>query len=142
MPFVPVLDHELEFWFKKDSLWQSEDIDAVVGQDPQRVCILQGPVAVRYSQKVDEPVKEILDNIYFEYIATLQKTLHGSEEASIPKVDYLGGQTSSFSSALPSGVQIVKDLSDGKSVVYEVTSDRSNLPNSESWLELLSGTKK
>lgn len=138
VPFVPVLDPELEFWFKKDSLWQSEDIDAVVDQDPQRVCILQGPVAVRYSKKVDEPIKEILDDIYHEYIATLQKTLQVTEE-SIPKVDYLGGQTASFSSTLPQGVSLLKDLSDAQSVTFEVTADRSTLPNTDSWLELLSG---
>ena len=63
VPFVAVLDANFEVWFKKDSLWQSEDLDAVVDQDVGRVCILQGPVAVKHSIKVDEPVKEILDNI-------------------------------------------------------------------------------
>ncbi|KAG7402813.1 Fatty acid synthase subunit beta [Fusarium oxysporum f. sp. rapae] len=29
--FIPVLDENFEFYFKKDSLWQSEDLDAVVG---------------------------------------------------------------------------------------------------------------
>jgi len=29
--FVPVIDQDLQFWFKKDSLWQSEDLDAVEG---------------------------------------------------------------------------------------------------------------
>jgi len=41
VPFIPVLDHDLATWFKKDSLWQSEDIAAVIDEDPQRVCILQ-----------------------------------------------------------------------------------------------------
>lgn len=29
-------------------------IEAVVDQDPQRVCVLQGPVAVKHSTRVDE----------------------------------------------------------------------------------------
>jgi len=36
-PFVAVLDNNFEVWFKKDSLWFSEDIEAVYDQDPQRV---------------------------------------------------------------------------------------------------------
>src|SRR3984885_4330730 len=28
VPFVPSLDENFEFWFKKDSLWQSEDLEA------------------------------------------------------------------------------------------------------------------
>jgi len=46
VPLVPVLNSDFEVWFKKDSLWQSKDLDVVVDQDVGRVCILQGPVAV------------------------------------------------------------------------------------------------
>ena len=38
--FIRALDEDFEFWFKKDSLWQSEDVDAVVDKDAGRVCIL------------------------------------------------------------------------------------------------------
>ncbi|PWY71388.1 fatty acid synthase beta subunit [Aspergillus eucalypticola CBS 122712] len=61
--FIPALNDDFEFYFKKDSLWQAEDIDAVVDQDAERVCILQGPVAAQYSVRQDESAKEILDNI-------------------------------------------------------------------------------
>lgn len=40
--FIPVIDKELQFWFKKDSLWQCEDLEAVQDQDVGRVVILQG----------------------------------------------------------------------------------------------------
>lgn len=33
MNFVPVIAEDLDFWFKKDSLWYSEDLDAVQGGD-------------------------------------------------------------------------------------------------------------
>lgn len=62
--FIPVLDEELSYWFKKDSLWQSEAIDAVPERDAERVCILHGPVAARYSHRTDESAKDILDGIH------------------------------------------------------------------------------
>ncbi|KAJ7019830.1 fatty acid synthase [Mycena alexandri] len=58
VPFIPVLDASFEVWFKKDSLWAAEDIEAVFDQDPQRVCILQGPMAVKHSKVKDEPIKD------------------------------------------------------------------------------------
>ena len=61
--FVPALDESFESWFKKDSLWQSEDVEAVVGRDAGRVCILQGPVATKYCVDENETAKSILDSI-------------------------------------------------------------------------------
>ena len=40
VPPVPSLDENFEFWFKKDSLWQSDDLEAVVDQDVGRTRIL------------------------------------------------------------------------------------------------------
>ena len=71
--FIPRLDEHFETWFKKDSLWQAQDIEAVPSHDVQRVCILQGPVAARYSKVVDEPVQTILDSIISSYIDLLRK---------------------------------------------------------------------
>ena len=61
--FIPRLDEDFETWFKKDSLWQMENLDAVIDQDPQRVCIIHGPVAARHSTKIDEPAATILNDI-------------------------------------------------------------------------------
>ena len=91
VPFVPVLDESFENWFKKDSLWQSEDLDAVVDQDIGRTCILQGPVAVRHSKIIDEPIKHILDNIHEAHIARLEKEIY-SNDAQIPVIEYFGGE--------------------------------------------------
>jgi fatty acid synthase subunit beta len=71
--FIPVFDDDFEQWFKKDSLWQSEDVDAVINQDVQRVCILHGPVAAQYSQGRDESVKDILDGINTGLIQMIQQ---------------------------------------------------------------------
>ena len=71
--FIPRLDENFETRFKKDSLWQAEDIEAVPFRDAQRVCILQGPVAARYSRLVDEPVQAILDSISSSHIDLLRR---------------------------------------------------------------------
>lgn len=39
--FIPILDQDFKIYYKKDSLWQSENVDCVHEEDPQRVCILQ-----------------------------------------------------------------------------------------------------
>ena len=61
--FIPILDENFENYFKKDSLWQSENIEFVVDRDPERVCILHGPVAASFSNVLNEPVSHILDSI-------------------------------------------------------------------------------
>ncbi|KAK4234872.1 acyl transferase domain-containing protein [Achaetomium macrosporum] len=82
VPFIPQLDEHFETWFKKDSLWQSEDVDAVVEQDADRVCIIQGPVAVRYSTTGDESAKSILDSICQTHVRMLQERVQKTEPAS------------------------------------------------------------
>ena len=61
--FIPVLDTNLKTWFKKDTLWYCEELQAVPESDVQRTFILQGPVAVRYSNIVNEPVRDILQEM-------------------------------------------------------------------------------
>ncbi|KAF2107795.1 acyl transferase domain-containing protein [Lophiotrema nucula] len=82
--FIPSLDEDFEFFFKKDSLWQSEDVDAVVGQDADRVCILQSPVSVRHSRRVDQSAKHILDEINSELIAKVLKDQYDGNPVSVP----------------------------------------------------------
>jgi len=91
VPFVPYLDENFEFWFKKDSLWQSEDLEAVVGQDVGRTCILQGPMAAKYSTIVNEPIKDILDGIHQGHIAALTRDVYGGDQKAIPVIEYFGG---------------------------------------------------
>ncbi|KAK5122532.1 hypothetical protein LTR85_003795 [Meristemomyces frigidus] len=72
--FVPRLDESFETWFKKDSLWQMEKLDAVPDQDPHRVCIIHGPVAAKYSTSVNESAADILDKIQNDLIEALGST--------------------------------------------------------------------
>ncbi|KAL4944998.1 hypothetical protein BDV06DRAFT_219807 [Aspergillus oleicola] len=80
VPFIPRLDNSFETWFKKDTLWQSEDVDAVVDQDVQRVCVIQGPVAAQFSKVCDEPVGDILDNIRDTHVRLLRQHHLDDEE--------------------------------------------------------------
>ncbi|KAI9744714.1 MAG: hypothetical protein M1818_001639 [Claussenomyces sp. TS43310] len=92
--FIPRLDDDFETWFKKDSLWQAEDIDAVINQDAERVCIIQGPVAARHSQIVDEPVGIILDEIVKAF---LQRLIHTSQTKGCSEVGrHLNSGVSTF----------------------------------------------
>ena len=90
VPFIIALDEDFEYWFKKDSLWQSEDLRAVIGQDVGRVCVLQGPVSVRYSSKVNEPVKDILDEINHGFIANLKSRMDGDHTRTVPALECFG----------------------------------------------------
>ncbi|KAJ3414301.1 3-oxoacyl-[acyl-carrier-protein] synthase [Chytridiales sp. JEL 0842] len=140
VPFIPVLDDKFEFWLKKDSLWQSEDVDAVVDQDAGRVAILQGPVAVRHSKVVDEPVGEILGGIYKGHIEALKEKYYGNSDLAIPVVEYLGARPSHSLSKVK-GVQKTELFDSDKSVtlMYEVTRNPTEVPATQDFLELLSG---
>ncbi|KAE8145032.1 sterigmatocystin biosynthesis fatty acid synthase subunit beta [Aspergillus avenaceus] len=86
--FVPIFDEDFEFYFKKDSLWQSEDIDAIVDQDAGRVCVLHGPVAAKHSTQSDESARDILDGIMNGLIDRFQRGSPRVDAAQRPESGY------------------------------------------------------
>ena len=96
--FIPVIDKELATWFKKDSLWYSEDLEAVPDCDPGRVCVLQGPVAVRYSKEANQPAKDILNSICDSYVELLEK----AKDENVP-------DAASAAPAAPENVSLLTD---------------------------------
>ena len=139
VPFVPVLDENFEYFFKKDSLWQSEDLEAVVDQDVGRTCILQGPMAAKYSKIIDEPVKDILDGVHNSHIKFLTKDLYEGDTSKIPVIEYFGGK---ILDPDQEDVEVegltVSTLED--KVVYRLSSAaNATLPDTESWMQLLAG---
>ncbi|KAI0787467.1 fatty acid synthase [Fomes fomentarius] len=128
-PFIPVLDASFEVWFKKDSLWAAEDIDAVFDQDPQRVCILQGPVAVKHSKVKDEPIKDLLGNITSLLVEKLVDRLYGGDKSKIPTVEYLSP------SPRPVSVPIAPAVS-GNTATYTIG---AVVPDTSAWLEVIAG---
>ncbi|KAF8857680.1 fatty acid synthase-like protein subunit beta [Acephala macrosclerotiorum] len=139
--FVPALDENFEFYFKKDSLWQSEDLEAVIDQDVGRTCILQGPTAVKYSKIVDEPIKEILDGIHHAHIKALTEDIYDGQESSIPVTEYFGGELiESEEEADVEGLTISQDTH--KTTYRLSSSPAATLPSLETWLSLLAGHKR
>lgn len=138
--FVPSLDENFEFYFKKDSLWQSEDLEAVIDQDVERTCILQGPMAVRYSKVVDEPIKDILDGIHNGHIAGLTRDVYKGNAASIPKIEYFGGKD--VDPDVPVDLESVSESYDEHKNVYRIATEPSvALPPLDDWLALIAGNK-
>ncbi len=138
VPFVPVLDENFEYFFKKDSLWQSEDLEAVVDQDVGRTCILQGPMAAKYSNIVDQPVKEILDGVHQDHIKGLIRDVYDGDESQIPILEYFGGKLVEDRDEVDVEGLTVSEI-DNK-VVYRLSSTpNATLPDNSSWLQLLAG---
>jgi fatty acid synthase subunit beta len=136
--FVPALDTNFEFYFKKDSLWQSEDLDAVVDQDVERTCILQGPMAVKYSTVMDEPIKEILDGIHHTHIASLTADVYQGKKESVPTIEYFGGKL--IDADVSVDIDGLTVSYDAQKNTYRLSSSPSvPLPPVESWLALLAG---
>ncbi|CAK5268309.1 unnamed protein product [Mycena citricolor] len=126
VPFIPVLDAGFE-----DSLWAAEDIEAVFDQDPQRVCILQGPMAVKHSKVKDEPIKDMLGNINLQLIKRLLESKYAGDESKIPTVDYLGAKV------VPARtVPCIKRSEAKGETVFQFG---ENLPEAALWLETLAG---
>jgi fatty acid synthase subunit alpha len=116
----------------QDSLWQAEDIGAVFDQDPQRVCILQGPVAAKHATVKDEPIGELLGGIVSNLSKRVLDDYYGGDGKDIPVLEYLGGSTPQVPATL-AGCSRVEDGS--QSVV--TLSDA--VPERDEWLEFLSG---
>lgn len=137
VPFVPALDENFENWFKKDSLWQSEDLEAVIDQDVGRICILQGPVAARHSRVINEPVKDILDTICKAHIQKIVDDVYGSIN-NVPIEEYFGPKPINRSK-FPRP-DMFKVTSTDNEIVYCLSSESSAaLPNTTSWLGMLAG---
>lgn len=132
VPFIPILDNSFEVWFKKDSLWAAEDIDAVFDQDPQRVCILQGPVAVKHATVVDEPIKDMLGNVEDFLVQKLLNRYYDDQESNVPTVDYIGAQPATSVPLLP-GVQTSSSDSTRTYAIGKV------VPKTSAWLEAIAG---
>ncbi|KAJ2273533.1 fatty acid synthase alpha subunit Lsd1, partial [Coemansia sp. RSA 371] len=135
VPFIPLMDKDFHIWFKKDSLWQSEDVDAVADQDVGRVCILQGPVAVRYSTQANQPAREILDNIYRGQVAALLERYYQGDESKVPRVEYLS--SGAVAPAVPAHVRAEVTETER---VFALPEQTAQLPETDVWLQTLGGS--
>lgn len=88
-PFITRLGEDFGHQFKKDSLWQSEDLDAVVDADPQRVCILHGPVAASDTAPVDQPIAEMLGSVEKGLVQHVLDHFYKGDLNNVPVAEYL-----------------------------------------------------
>ncbi|RAW22304.1 Fatty acid synthase subunit beta, partial [Phytophthora cactorum] len=125
--FVPVIDTEFKTWFKKDSLWYSEDLDAVPERDAQRVFVLQGPVAVRYSTVVDEPVADILNGIATGFANVVKES---------------GAVAAVTAAPVKQTVDIanVEVTENEDSVEVSISAEESAMPSADEWLASLAAS--
>ncbi|KAG2421340.1 hypothetical protein HFD88_005314 [Aspergillus terreus] len=121
--FIPVLNEDFEFYFKKDSLWQSEDIDAVIDQDADRVCILHGPVAAPYSKTGEDTAKGILNTITQSLVDRIQQDLLPMEFATPPESGLV--TPDSWSSVSAAGKDVFTEMSLPSSVTLSDSNDDS-----------------
>ncbi|CAG9939103.1 unnamed protein product [Clonostachys rosea f. rosea IK726] len=139
--FIPALDENFEFFFKKDSLWQSEDLDAVIGQDVGRTCILQGPTAAKFSTVLDQPIKEILDGIHNAHIDALTKDIYKGDANAIPVVEYFGGKL--VESEIPLDIESLTVSYDTHKNTYRISNSvNATIPPTDQWLALLAGPNR
>ncbi|KAJ2229527.1 fatty acid synthase alpha subunit Lsd1, partial [Coemansia sp. RSA 485] len=136
VPFVPVLDEDLGVFMLKSSYQQSENVDLVVDQDPDRVLIQHGVVAARYSTKVDEPVKDILDGVYHGHIAALLQRQYGGDVTRIPIVECIADSARSDTLSLPDSVVVCKERS---KQMFKLPSTSDTLPDDDQWLAAVAG---
>ncbi|EPQ27448.1 uncharacterized protein PFL1_04986 [Pseudozyma flocculosa PF-1] len=143
VPFIPELGDNFQTLFKKDSLWQSEDLDAVMGQDPQRVIILQGAVAVKHCTKANVPAGEMLGEIERSLVAKLLERYYDNDESKVPYADYV-------SSDVPAVDQDAVVAKHGLAVDVQTAANGDvvrtfkvgvEVPEATAWLELLAGSR-
>ncbi|RPB05353.1 hypothetical protein L873DRAFT_1785580 [Choiromyces venosus 120613-1] len=140
LPFVPSLDENFEFWFRKDSLWQSKHLEAVVDQDVGRTSILQGPMAAKHSTIINEHINDILDGIHNGHITALTTDVYGGAASAIPLVAYFGGKPISSLDEIERVDGLTVSEEGGKTTfILTASTSQDALPGADPWLRLLAG---
>lgn len=114
-------------------MWAAEDIEAVFDQDPQRVCILQGPVAVKHSTIKDEPIGGLLGDVTAKLVEKLLERSYGGDISRVPTIDYLAPAAEDVD--IPDEVECEESST---SITYSVG---DVVPETSEWLEAISGSR-
>lgn len=112
-------------------------------RDPQRVCILQGPVAVKYCTTTHQPIGELLGGIENSLIKKLLHEFYSDDESLIPTIDYLAPAPRSVDEAAVVrdahiAHSVEKTSSGGSKHTYNIN---GVLPPTGEWLDVLAGPK-
>lgn len=140
IPFIPALDENFETYFKKDSLWQSEDPDSLVDGDVERTCILHGPVAAQYSSltNINQPVGDMLSKINSGVMNMLKAAPFEDEKLLVSPPAELKHEFNSGN--VPLGILVEKD---SDSITYHIPPiEELRLTSASQWLQMLAGPRK
>jgi fatty acid synthase subunit beta len=139
LPFILALDEKFEYWFKKDSLWQSESIESVIDQDVGRVCILHGPVAAQFTKVVDEPVRHILGGIHDSHINGILKERYTGDHSKIPDISHLYSDFQPFKERCEIPGLFMQRFNEPSMLIFRLEDSDSPLPQVQEWARLLGG---
>ncbi|CRG88165.1 fatty acid synthase subunit beta, fungi type [Talaromyces islandicus] len=139
LPFILALDETFEYWFKKDSLWQSESIESVIDQDVGRVCILHGPVAAQYTKVVDEPVRHILGEIHDSHINGILKEHYAGDYSKISDISHLYNDCNSFKDGSKIPGLFMQRYNEPPMLIFRLEDSGGPLPQTEEWTHMLGG---
>jgi fatty acid synthase subunit beta len=96
-------------------------------------------MAVKYSTKVDEPVKDILDGVHHNHIKFLLRDVYGGDESKVPVIEYFGSKLLGTHEAIEVDGLTVSQLEN--KTIYRLSPDsKATMPDVQSWLQLLAGT--
>ena len=95
-------------------------------------------MAARFSTKVDEPIKEILDGVHEGHIEMLTRDLYKGDASKIPVVEYFGGKLIEHSDEVNQEGLTVSEI-DNKTIYRISASAGTAVPELENWLQLLAG---
>lgn len=118
-------------------MWAAEDLEAVFDQDPQRVCILQGPVAVKHAIVKDEPIKDLLGNIVSSLAQKLLERSYGGDLSKVPTIDFLGARPLPLPENIATTLGVKRTVTE-KAITYSVG---KTAPETSLWLETLAGPR-
>ncbi|KAJ1939476.1 hypothetical protein GGF37_004387, partial [Kickxella alabastrina] len=141
VPFVPVMDERFAWYMMRDCLTQCSEMDAVLDRDVQRVLVPHSPIAVAYTKTADQPVGEILNEIYE---ATVEQLLR---DQSQDKLVSNAGKAATGPAADYKGITVLSEAADeGTTVrlVRLVAESMDNASNGDSadqaaWADALTG---
>ncbi|KAJ2369194.1 fatty acid synthase alpha subunit Lsd1 [Coemansia sp. RSA 2610] len=141
VPFVPVIDQNFAQYLLCDAFGQIEDLDAILADGgcedaAQRVLIPQGRVAVGYSTEINQPLAQILDQVYQDVVQGLRDAQY--RDTPVPEVAYLGPEPEP--AELPEYAATVTSSAAGR--IFKLATDAQLLPDTDLWMRVLTGPRK
>ncbi|KAJ2233635.1 fatty acid synthase alpha subunit Lsd1 [Coemansia sp. RSA 485] len=137
VPFAPVLDEDFGMFILKDMLWLSEFLDAVHDGDVQRTVIQQGVVSARYSTRVDEPVRDILDGVYHGHVSALLDKLYDGSKSMVPVVESITSDKVDGSFDMANIVSVQDEIKR----IFSVPLSLDKLHAGDQWLQAIAGPR-